>query len=343
MTSVTTSITILSSTAEMLLIRFSITNHSDTAVMVLKRNTPLEGLRSDCLKVEVDGMSVPYDGYLVKRALPKPTEYILLNIDETLSHEVDISNAYDVSKPGTYSIQFDDRQLVIIPERDEAEPELFGITTVQTEIVADNQQAAVIRTVTEAGKQTIGQQLRMEQEDMMAELAELPAGILREAKIVGGTDAQKKVIGKAHKNCYKYLKRAVSKFRKDNRYKKWFGVYTEERAGHAASVLGKMRERMERTEFSYHINGSDCADSDYAYTTIGGRVIWLCTEFWNAPHTGLSSQAGTLVHEHSHASGGTDDYDYSLESCIRLAKTKPQKAIKNADNYEFYSESHFAG
>lgn len=342
MTTVETKITVLNNTAAQLLIRFELTNRSDSSVQVLKRNTPLEGLRSDCLIVKADGEKISYDGYFVKRSAPKPSEYVTIKKGETLHRDVDVSEAYDVSKPAAYEIKFDDSHLVILPVPDENEAGLLEINKEVEDLQTDNQEVAVARTATEAGKQTIGEQMREEGKKKLFELAELATGVLKRPKIVGGSDYQKKVIRKAHKNCYKYVQKAISEFDNNAHYRKWFGEFTVERSTIAGTVLGKIKERMEGTRFSYHINGSECEEGVYAYTTIGGYVIWLCSEFWLAEDEGLSSRAGTFVHEHSHASGGTEDYKYSEEKCILLAAKQPAKAIRNADNYEFYAESYFA-
>ncbi|MDE3251081.1 MAG: peptidase M35, partial [Bacteroidota bacterium] len=102
--------------------------------------------------------------------------------------------------------------------------------------------------------------------------------------------------------------------------------------------LKSIIQGFETTPFTYDLTGSNCMPGAYAATTKGGDTIWICTGFWNAPATGTDSKAGTLVHEHSHASAGTEDLGgYGRTNCQSLAATKPDDAIKNADNYEYFA------
>ena len=93
-------------------------------------------------------------------------------------------------------------------------------------------------------------------------------------------------------------------------------------------------------------------------------TIYLCGAFWNAPMTGTDSkvsitsyrlmcaldtssflsrlQGGTLVHEASHftKNGGTQDYVYGQHNCQSLAQNDPDKAVHNADCYEYFAENN---
>ena len=56
--------------AEPVTLRFSLTNQSGETLQVLKWHTPLEGFKSNFLRVERDGQRVRYIGLLAKRGLP---------------------------------------------------------------------------------------------------------------------------------------------------------------------------------------------------------------------------------------------------------------------------------
>ncbi len=60
--------------------------------------------------------------------------------------------------------------------------------------------------------------------------------------------------------------------------------------------------------------------------------------FLECPLIGEDSQAGTIVHEVSHLVAGTHDYAYGAVNCAALASNHPEKAIKNADSYEYFVE-----
>src|SRR4051812_518519 len=84
---------------------FELTNSGAEDLYVLTWYTPLEGLFSDCLKVERDGDKVPYDGPLPKRGNPTEENYVLVPAGQTVSKEVVVSHAYDVNTPGNYDVE----------------------------------------------------------------------------------------------------------------------------------------------------------------------------------------------------------------------------------------------
>ena len=93
---------------------------------------------------------------------------------------------------------------------------------------------------------------------------------------------------------------------------------------------------MESKTFTYDLTGTGCGSGVFAYTYRGTTTIWMCDAFWSAPATGTDSKAGTMVHEHSHASAFTDDTTYGQPNCRKLAVNSPDKATKNADSHEYY-------
>jgi hypothetical protein len=91
---------------EVVKLRFTLTNNTDTRLYVLKWYTPLEGIMGKIFRVERDGQVIPYQGILATRVAPPPEAYILLDAGESVSAEVDLATAYDFSKAGEYTIEF---------------------------------------------------------------------------------------------------------------------------------------------------------------------------------------------------------------------------------------------
>jgi peptidyl-Lys metalloendopeptidase len=85
---------------------FSLTNQSDRPLYFLKWFTPLEGIGGEIFRVRRDGQLVPYQGLLASRSDPTPDAYVFLEAGETVSAEVDLTEAYDFSQDGTYTIAF---------------------------------------------------------------------------------------------------------------------------------------------------------------------------------------------------------------------------------------------
>jgi peptidyl-Lys metalloendopeptidase len=78
----------------------------------------------------------------------------------------------------------------------------------------------------------------------------------------------------------------------------------------------------------------------FVYPNDTKHLVHLDQAFQSAPATGQDSKAGTLVHDMSHftAIGATKDYVYGVAGARALAQTKPGRALRNADNFEYYVE-----
>ena len=74
---------------------------------MLKWRTPLDGLRSNCLTVITNGEKLQYDSIYLKRSAPGPDQYLRVKRGQTVSSIFDVSDVYDTTKAGLYSIAVD--------------------------------------------------------------------------------------------------------------------------------------------------------------------------------------------------------------------------------------------
>jgi hypothetical protein len=88
-------------------LRFELANSSESALWVLKWNTPLEGWKGTVLKVTRDGKEVPYQGRMFKRGDPGRDDYVEIPAGGKVDATVDLAEVYDVSRPGTYKVEAD--------------------------------------------------------------------------------------------------------------------------------------------------------------------------------------------------------------------------------------------
>src|SRR4051812_10196973 len=86
---------------------FEVTNTSKEEILVLKWFTPLEGLRSSCLQVKVNGKLIPYDGIKVKRGTPTLDNFVRLATGESLREKVNLEVAYDLPLKGNVVVEFE--------------------------------------------------------------------------------------------------------------------------------------------------------------------------------------------------------------------------------------------
>lgn len=92
-----------------MVLRFSLSRSAGSGerpVYALRWYTPLEGVRGSFLKVEREGIALPYQGPLVKRGDPSLEDYVEIYSGKPVEGTVDLGPAYDFSRPGSYSIEF---------------------------------------------------------------------------------------------------------------------------------------------------------------------------------------------------------------------------------------------
>ena len=87
-------------------VRFTLLNDADVSLYVLKWYTPLEGVAGGIFRVECEGQELEYEGILAMRGHPSPECYVKLEPGAEVSAEVDLSQVYDFSRPGEYTIEF---------------------------------------------------------------------------------------------------------------------------------------------------------------------------------------------------------------------------------------------
>ncbi len=86
---------------------FTLKNLTSATVQVLPWGTPLENeLSAHLFQVSVNGEVLQFQGRMVKRAAPKPADYIVLDAGNSISRRVNLSAAYDVSASGIYRVLF---------------------------------------------------------------------------------------------------------------------------------------------------------------------------------------------------------------------------------------------
>jgi|GEM_PF-857113 len=97
-------------------LRFQLSNPMKGPAFVLNWRTPLEGLWGNDFEVTRDGTDIPYQGPMKKRADPTADNYVMLSPGGSVNGTVDLSKAYDMSKPGKYRIVFRGELLDVAPD-----------------------------------------------------------------------------------------------------------------------------------------------------------------------------------------------------------------------------------
>ena len=328
---------------EPVILRFELSNQGDVDLYVLKWYTPLEGLNSDCLNViRNQKTKLAYDGPMIKRGRPSPEDYLLVPAGQTVSADMNISESYAVSMPAEYRVELNITGLEQIPAtsftkgavaQSKASPELLEVSGGGAMFKVKKGAVQVPtrgKTARKAAKAMAKSDETSDSRGSVAAAAALPP------TFVGGTPSQKNQARKAHDDGLALCEAAIARLADDADYKEWFGTHTATRFKKVASVYVKVRDRMKAIVFTYDLSSSGCLGGWFADTYKGSTTIWLCGAFWTAPTSGSDSKAGTVVHEHTHSDANTDDLTYGQANARTLAKNKPNLAVRNADNYEYY-------
>ncbi|WP_199729041.1 protease [Corallococcus sp. CA053C] len=104
---------------------FRLTNRSAQAVYILPWQSPLEGLMGPAFDITRDGEEVSYQGPMVKRRAPSESSYVTIAPGATAENRVEVTQAYDFQKPGTYRIAFRN-ELMDVTSRKEDVPRPGG-------------------------------------------------------------------------------------------------------------------------------------------------------------------------------------------------------------------------
>jgi len=292
-------------------------NTDSSAVALLHWSLPFDKRfgGENVFRVFKDYQEVPYIGAIVKYADPSFLDYIVLDVDETISVPVELHNLYDLSEIGNYEVRFEYVLMDLVNEVDFASIPRTKETFSRSKLVVSN---TVVLTTT---KPALPTRVKVPYPCSNAEYNE----------ILDAADSLVPLITRA---------RQVINTGNSDTYLEWFGAYTNARWNIAEEVIRLIQLN----------NVVDYACDDmagvyaYVYPNDATHTIYLCSVFWGINKIGgFDTQSGTLLHELSHFNniGGTGDHAYGTGACRNLAISNPNNAVNNADSYEYFGESLF--
>ena len=307
-------------------VTFKIKNNSKEDIEILKWNTPFEKtLNADIFNVENDGREKAYLGRAIKRLNATDNDYMLLQSGATESKTFQISKYYEMKKKGDYTIDFD-----------------------------GSFKYRLLDTIELKNNQIKKEELPKIKLFFVPTIYQKKANALKQvAKFNGCSQSNIKVLKVAHDDAIKMSKEAstamdnAGKKTSAKRYSTWFGKADIKRQKIVTDGFNKIYDAFENKNISF-----DCGtckqdesmySSTYAYVYPNAQYqVYLCGAFWNSSTTGTDTQAGTLIHEVSHFTviAGTNDYAYGQEDAQKLAKETPNKAVNNAENYDYFAENN---
>lgn len=323
--------------------RFHLKNNGKQDYSVLKWSTPLENPISDCLTVTRNGKKLEFDGIYRKRSVPGPDQFLTVKAGETLSSMFEVSDAFDMTKAGEYSVAVD-TYLEYVVGSATSKPDIkrkirhLSSPAVSFQIVGRS-----------SSKRTLGQKARFLESKKQSKQSGIFNGsfdseVSRKSTlplppvINGGTQILQSDTKTAHDEAYNRMTIFVAAPQaKRNLVKTWFGG---NQVNNVVTKFQSMVDVLKKETITYTFDGPDCHSGTFAYTYKQSREIFLCQRYKVASILqGSDNKMGILTHELSHAITSTDDILYSKFVCRVLAKFAKSYAIRNADNFEYFLEA----
>jgi len=307
-------------------VRFTMRNETSAPVRLLKWQTPFYGLKHDLFDISVGGQEVEYVGAWYKRGAPGKNDWMTLKPGESRSIDIDLSEVYPFQASGQYEMRYS----ALVNGYDEKLASKAGAPSAIESF-------PMLRWVD-------GSDQFMQSD--IAEDASFGIKALNPTPTFEScSTTRKSQLTTALNSARSYGINADSYFTSKTwstvttRYKTWFGTANSSRFATGKSNFDKIENALANTRITFNCG---CTDDYYAYVYPNQPYrVYLCNAFWSAPNTGTDSRAGTIIHELSHFDvlANTDDHAYGQSAAKSLAISNPSKALKNADNHEYFSEN----
>ena len=303
-----------------------ITNSGKGPKKLLKWYTNLD--EQHIFKVSRDGQSVPYQGPHYKRPAPTDADFLKLTPGQTLEKTFELSNLYDMTQTGSYSITYDAHSFHLFGNKGQAKKaERKGV-----EILESNTVSFFMKGLAKRGGNG----------------GKPDGGDGGTGDCIDGTcftgrcdNSQKSQIMSALAAADTMANDSVSYLNGNigQRYESWFGTPTNSRVNTAKANFSAINDAIDNQDLVFDCK---CKQSYFAYVYPAQPYkIFLCRAFWSANETGTDSRAGTIIHELSHFNvvAGTDDVVYGQSGARNLANSNPDQALNNADSHEYFAEN----
>lgn len=314
-------------------VRLTFTNTTSEDLYFLAYETPLRGIERDMFVVELDGERMPYTGIVAFRAGPTKEDWIQLAPGAEVSAVVDISGAYDTRRSGTYTVRYNAVQQIqqggALPAADTQS------STAASQYVGKGVSSQSI-AVTISGTPDVAKDVdAFAKPDVAPDSAstdqfEWPAATYGCQSPSVITSAQSTARSRAQR-----AYNAATSF--NSWYQTWFG----NSSGSVSTVRSRFSNAYNRlgqtVDYYCGSYAPYCSAGVVAYTykTTSNRV-YLCSAFWS-----YSNKGHVIGHEsyHWNTVAGADDVTYGSSQCQSLAQSRPNDALRNADNYAYAADT----
>ena len=347
-------------TGERIHVIFEITNQSNKTLFVSTHPTPLDGLNAECFIIRSNKRRLAYDGPAIPPHRPGPADFLEMRPGASRSIKVDLSRAYNLVATGVYTVRFNKKALTLTTQKPAAgKRSPVRVAGRPAALKIDSRDLTFRLLKGKKSRPTHGHFLRTTLPKVIAQhLKTTAVPVALQARtlthdlsapiapnIINNDPTKPErpgIITTAHNNGYQLAVKALQELKvdptnEDPQYFTWFGDAGSGRASTVISNFTNIVNDFVSQAFTYDLSGPGCGGGDLGNAQPGVFTINICENFWHLLPVGQGSQAGRIVHEHSHVSANTIDDRNGAGPCQDLAVNDPSSAIQNADNYEFYS------
>ena len=289
-------------------------------------------------KITRDGEDVKYVGPLFKRSSATDADITILKSGEVLRTIVQVSTTYDMSKAGTYAIQFAMQTSSML------RTSTRNLETKNTPSKGSAEsiiQSAIATFYAEAHPNPIIEKSAQINQQGKAAIT---------YQYMNCNQRQQTLIANSMPPAIGYAAASIQYMTNMNiavtpRYNAWFGRYALTNVIVVRKKFANINTALSTQSFTFDCACSAAGNSTFAYVYKNlPYYINLCPMFWGAPTTGTDSKGGTLLHEVSHFTIVADTTDtegtYGQDACQKLALISPFQADNNADNFEYFAENN---
>lgn len=309
----------------------SLTNMGAETVSILVWDTPFERTLSEnvfLIEKASKGFPLPkvskYTGRSVKRSKPSAEHYQIILPGKMLSTNVQLNDYYDITELGEHSVRFTGhiRYEVIGGLQGRAKSSLDSINSLtHAELLTNSVAVSLVPNLTPRLRPPTYNSCSVDQQQGVLEAANIAETLTNTAiSDLAGL--------------------VVSERSESPRYKAWFGEYTDNRYNQVVANLTAIDQALENETLQFNCGCTEAGVFAFVFPAFPYSVT-LCPSFWTASPNGQDSRAGTIIHEVSHFTvvASTDDHVYGQSGARALAISDPDRAIANADSYEYFTEN----
>ena len=338
-------------------VRFTVANEGEATVALLLRDTPLDRfLAHDVLEVVAPARDwpgvrhLPWTGPIAKRLPPGPDEVRVLAPGESVSALVPVGERYAVPEDGRYTVRWAGT-LRVAPGDGEtaaaARRAAVAATAPRSRTDTSGAAAEAAPVATEAFREVRPDAAAAE----LALRATPPAPLgprVRPATYEGCSADERAAIDEAALIAEAWSVESRSGLEAlapaerpaSPRYRLWFGEHEPARFERVVESFRAIEDAFANETISYECGCTEPGVFAYVNPFVA-HDITLCPVFWATTAAGRDSRAGTLIHEISHfrTVAATDDHTYAQVPSQRLAASRPDLAVDNADSYGYFAEN----